>query len=283
MIDPFPADRLVAGLPFARYKADLAVNAGLLSEVSRSPLHGREYLDGPPRRATPDMRLGKFFHAALLEPLLFVSQAKVFEGPRTSRAYKALLAAQGGDDEWIISASELATVRAMLDRVHDHPVARGYLEGAVREISVKWTDAKTGLTCKGRPDAISKSGLVIDIKTCLDAGPDAASRELKARHIHLQAAQYLAFGQQTGLYDGHTFCMVFIERQPPYAVAVYTLGAYELAWGTYERNAAMAAWAEALKTGRFAGYPDERVLEAKAWALPEDLRRQRFEEERARQ
>ena len=68
--------------------------------------------------------------------------------------------------------------------------------------------------------------LIVDLKTTMDASPDAFARTAANFNYPLQAAYYVDGLQAAGIASPDavtSFVFLVVEKTPPYGVAVYTL------------------------------------------------------------
>ena len=231
------------------YQTAEGVRWSELKVLGRSPRHYRHRLDNEERPDTIYLRLGRFVHALILEPELADEQYVVFDGKvRRGKAFEAFKA-ELEDEPEILLESEYRNGVDMAAAVLDDPVAREALHGA-KETPVFWTDEKTGLLCKAKPDAVN--GRICDLKTAnSDAyGPDRFWRQARRLGYHGQLAHYKAGLEANGYVADDEPAFVVVESVPPYDVAVY------------RAPPAMIAEGESLRRS---------LLDQLAWCLDHDL------------
>lgn len=274
----FPADQLVYDLDFDAYKKQAGINASLLKAMAVSPAHGNLYMQGG-LKTSKEMEFGTLAHMAILEPERFAQEvllqpdfAEITGGQHhASRAYKDAKAGwmqAQGPNAMSLSFKDMAHIKAMASSLRAQKEIVELLAGGRSEVSFRWHDAHQDMTCKGRADLISPGGLLVDIKTAKSALPHAISRMIGDMGYHIQAAHYLEFGRQSGLYDHENFLLVAMEKTPPYACAGYFLDEATLLAGAQARAAAMRSLQECLKTGSWPGYPGLSVVGLPPWLLP---------------
>jgi exodeoxyribonuclease VIII len=256
---------VIENMPAAEYHAHGAVSKSLLDRVARSPLHARAYLDGDRAEQTAAMKFGEALHTAVLEPSRFMSDYRVFDGDlRTKQGkldYEALLATGAT----IIQRGDMTTVEAMSLAVRQHPTAGELLASpGVNEASVFWEDASTGLACRCRPDRwLRDLGIVVDVKTTVDASPEQFARSIFRYRYHVQAAHYLSGTK------AQRFIFVAVEKEFPHAVAVYELDEASLALGMQARDQDLATLAVCMSSNEWPGYPAEiQTITLPAWSFP---------------
>lgn len=195
---------------------------------------------------------------------------------------KAAYAAEVGDRD-IISDEELAQAEAVRAAVMAHPVAGKLLApgSGVPELSCYWTDLETGVQCRCRPDWRRHDGLIVDLKTCLDASPEGFQKSIFGWRYHVQHAFYMD-GITASLEQGgdcempapKAFIFIAVEKTAPYAVGVYVLEPESVEIGRREYREDLRTYAECLNTGKWPGYGDK----IQSISLPEwVLRREAFE------
>ncbi len=261
---------IIENMPSADYHAHPAVSNSLLSQVAKSPLHARAYLDGVRQKQTAAMSFGSLFHTLVLEPHLFHAQYATFSGDRRTKEGKALYAEIEASGKTVISVEDNVTAAFMANAINNHPAASALLkrEGfskGLAEASVFWTDDEFGVQCKCRPDLWRDDGIVVDLKTTDDASLDGFSRSIATYRYHVQAAHYMA---GTG---AKRFVFVAVEKKAPYAVAVYELDAVALEVGRMLRQSDLMTYAECLRSNTWPGYStDVTPISIPAWAYPKD-------------
>jgi hypothetical protein len=112
-----------------------------------------------------------------------------------------------------------------------------------------------------------------DLKSCEDASPEAVTASVARYGYDLQAAHYLdVWRAATG--EKRRFRFVFVEKSPPYEVAVVELHdkpGDEADWFDHARSACADArriWGECLRSNTWPGYPARvAVIGAPGWHL----------------
>lgn len=264
--------RLIPGMPYADYAALPGLRWSLLKEMQRSPLHCR-HAETTPRDDTPSLRLGRAVHCAVLEPDRFNNDfpvRPVFAGKGSvadRKAWEACLA-HGASP---LSEDDAEQALAMARAIKAHPEAAGLLAGAgENELVVLW---KMGaLACKARLDRLCfperESGVVIEIKTTADAEAIAFGRQA-ANLGYLNHAAWVQFGLEQIAPAKRRHVFITVEKEPPYAVAVYWLEQevidYLQPWviGLAERYLACA------ERDEWPGY-ESGHLAVPAWIMPSE-------------
>lgn len=269
----------VLGLDAAAYHAHPAVNASLLKELQRSPLHAwARYIDPnrKPLEPTPAMTFGTACHAAILEPEVFAATYLVApEGinRRTNEGKEQWAAFEAQAEGCIVlKAEEHAAVLAVRDAVMAHGLAGTWLTTGEAEAS--WFAESTdhpGLWLRGRTDRTTMVGdgalLVADVKTTQDATAHAFTREIYQRGYHLQAAFYADLLALCGHPVEH-FAFVAVEKAHPYAVGVYHLDPEDLEVGRQAYKRLLALYVRCKAADHWPGPSPESIrAAAPRWAV----------------
>lgn len=195
---------------------------------------------------------------------------------------KAAYAAEIGDRE-ILTDEDLAQAEAVRASVMAHPVAGKLLApgSGVPELSCYWTDPETGVECRCRPDWWRHDGIIVDLKTCLDASPEGFQKSIFSWRYHVQHAFYMD-GIKAALEQGggempapKAFVFVAVEKTAPYAVGVYALDAESVAIGRRDYREDLATFAECQRTGEWPAYSNK----IQSISLPDWVMRREFYEQ----
>jgi hypothetical protein len=246
---------LYPDVPFMDYLSWEAVSAHDLMAVRRSPAH---YLaQGKVKQETDAMRFGTAAHAWILQPdeaaeLIMVAPKVDRRTKAGKEAYAEFLAEAG--NRTIVNDEEAETLAKMAGAVNSSPAAKSVLDQAkIREASVLWRHPE----CwgRGRPDALCKSGLIVDLKTAQDASADAFARTCANFNYHMQAAYYIDGLHIANVTPPDTaFVFVVVEKTPPFGVAVYTLSDEAIELGRQQYRSALATYEDAISTQIWGGY-----------------------------
>lgn len=249
----------------AAYHAHPAVSKSHLDLIARSPLHyWARYLDPDrePVEPTPAMRLGTALHTHVLE--LDRWDQEIAVAPACDRrtkagkeAYAAFQDAAAG--KTVISADDAEQVQAMARAVFRHPGAAMLLGlPGKAETTHMWTDATYGVECKCRPDWLTDDGsIVVDLKTTKDASPRGFSRSIGEFRYHVQAAWYLHGLEQATGRRPDQFVFICVEKEPPYACAVYAADAEMIERGHQQAMADLGELAACRAADRWPSYSDQ--------------------------
>lgn len=255
------------GVSFEEYKKIDAANKSILDKVERSPAHAWEEKQNP-SEPTEAMIFGSAFHDALLLPTEFdnryaVSQKfdrRTTEGKKAAQEFETKNAGKT-----IITEDQKQAIDGMIAAVRAHKEANSLVRAGTSELACFWNDKDTGTMCKARPDLLTDSGTIVDVKTTSDASFKEFQRSIANFRYHVQGAFYL--DGVNNFHKADSFVIVAVEKKPPYAVAVYSLDYATLEKGRedYKRN--LAAYTECVKTGQWPAYSEEiQSMNLPAWS-----------------
>lgn len=228
---PIPQPGVYPGLPIEDYHRLNCASNSRLSKLLRSPAHLKAYLDEP-QDDTSALIMGRAAHSAILEPDLFAKLYGRSSGAdRRTKAGKQEwddLLAQFGDG-YVLKSDDYDASLRMRDAVRSHASAGKLLGGdGETEFTIVWgRDVGDGefVRCKARLDKFSPvlaGGVIVDVKTTKDASPREFERSIFTYGYARQAALYLDAARSAGI-DAEHFVIVAVEKEPPFAVAVYRL------------------------------------------------------------
>jgi hypothetical protein len=259
-------------MSIADYHSHAAISKSGLDLIHRSPAHYIECKLHPPE-PSPSMIIGQAAHDSILQPELFHDNFAIT--PDLDRRTKAgkeafeLFCLQS-HGKTVLTREQAEIVSSVTQSVYAHPSASKLLSDGHPELSYFWTDEKTGVPCRARPDFLREHHIIVDVKTTQDASLTAFMKSVANYRYHVQAAFYLdGVTAVTGEhYD--TFVMIAVETKAPYAVACYVLDSEAIAHGRREYAKDLAVYAECLKTSNFPAYGDDlKEITLPGWAWTE--------------
>lgn len=264
---------IYTGLSNEKYHSGPGLSSSDLKQLLKSPRHFQAYKNTR-MEPTAEMRRGTLVHALILEPDSFHEQFAIGEfSVRRGKEYEKFCSDNHG--KIIISKSEFEeasiAVNSFTAQVEENPTLKSLLVGE-RETSFYWEDAATGVLCKARPDILTQSGIIVDIKTIggtdySNASFDSFQKRIVDHMFHVSAAHYLN-GVSNNSRPAQRFIFVVIEMVAPYAVAVFELGPQALQFGAQLTERAIELFAESIATDTWGGYSKEIVeIELPNWAL----------------
>ena len=241
------------------YHSGPGISKSGLDRIARSPKHYQSSLTAS-REQTDDFLFGSIVHTLVLEPDKFADEYIV--APKCDRRTKA------GKDTWaafeaesngreVVKEDIYTHARAAADEVLKHPKVGLLLESGTVEESFYWRDAAEGVLCRCRPDFLhANCDYIVDLKTTRDASRLAFGSSAAKFRYHVQAAFYLAGVEAVTGIKPEGFLFVTVEKEPPYAVAVYEADPDFIAVGHELMRRDLRAYAECFFSGEWPGYPE---------------------------
>lgn len=254
---------MIVGMLNETYHAEEGISSSAVKTVANSTL---AHWKGAVRESKTAWDLGTAVHSLVLEPHLDY----VVCGPDDRRGadWKAKQRAATMNGQLLLTSGDYEQAQAMAASVLANETVRLMLENksTVIEASFFADDPDTGLRLKARPDAFVRDrGLVIDIKTTLDASPRGFEREIRKYCYDMQAAFYL---KTLGLanQDADQFLFVAVEKKPPYAVSIHVLSDDYLKYASerVQHTLHVIKQAEAMQDYP-TGWPDLNIVQLPTW------------------
>lgn len=181
---------------------------------------------------------GNAMELALLDHSEFVDKVEIFDAdqrPEADKTFGSKLNKEWKQDFFDNAQSEnkyvinkegdnsFEIIECILDSVYRDAVIQKLIKNIDYQSSIFWTDEKTGLNLKTRPDVIkSEKNAIIDIKTTLDASPEKFKRDLSNYDYPIQAIMQIDGVINGGLMEkvDYYFWLV-LEKNPPYSAQLY--------------------------------------------------------------
>lgn len=235
----------------AEYHASAAVGKSTLWTLHcKTPAHTRTASEEP----TPDMEFGTACHSAILEPHKF--DKAVIRGPEDRRGNRWKEAVAEHPNSLVLPAPAFEKVLRLRDTVMRDPIVQKLpSEFAMIEHSAFWVDEETGLLCKCRPDLYrGDESMIVDLKTTGDATKQTWLRRAMDMGYHVQDAHYTYGWQEADGGAVDTFLFLVVERDPPFAHAIYELGPGEKDLGHRITRKALQRYAECAKANDWPGH-----------------------------
>ena len=244
------------GLSFKDYTALPGLNQSKLGALRACPQKFKWALSCQ-RKDSDSMRLGRAIHTAVFEPELFNQEFLCLPeiDRRTAKGkaeYAEIIAAN--PTKTILKPEDFNKALEIATEVRGNPHVMKLIDGAHVELSLDWEDAATGVLCKGRIDCYNEElGIIVDLKTTLDASPKGFPRKLYSYGYHRQAAWYLE-GLRAHNEPAAHFVFIAVETAPPYSLGLYRLADNTIRLSKAENEALLRRYAECLRTDTWPGY-----------------------------
>jgi len=257
------------------------ISASGLIRIARSPAHFKEYLEHPPE-PTAAMARGSAIHTAILEPEKFGSEYTVLDDeeiceriggakPRATKLYKEWRAQWDFEHvgKKVLTANDYDLTLRIAEKVLNHPTASQLLaEPSETEGTLQWTDEKTGVQLKCRPDRRVLAGRLLDIKTTTDARPDAFSKSIFTYAYYLQASTYLEGVRTVCKQRNVPFTFIAVETDAPHGIAVYELDQTACELGDIEFRRCVDLYARCAAADEWPDYPTGIMpISVPAWGV----------------
>lgn len=235
-----------------------------IRRLLRSPAHYRN----PAKMESAAMAFGTLVHTFVLEPSVAEARyrpradvdGRTKEG-KAVRDWEQSLATQQGVQ--FVNRSDYDAATSIATSVRTHLGATSLFAGGVAEVSGT-ADNFLGINARIRPDYLA-DGHIVDLKTCTDARSDAFVRSVMTFGYAVQAAYYLDVAEAI---DGkkRKFFWVAVEKETPYAVAVYQASEAMLEHGRAQYRKAIELYKECAAFDVWPAYLQQiQTLELPAW------------------
>lgn len=245
-------------MTLAEYHAHPALSRSRLWTLHESPqkfLWAQEHPEPP----SPAFRLGAAFHKLALEPETFEDEYVINPGfdrrTKTGKTgYEDFLEKANG--RTVLDWEEWNTVSGMVQSLQANQTARVLISKGEKEQSIFWTNPRTNLELKCRPDIYVVDGgvnIIADLKTTGQADTETFSRECIRLGYDVQAAMYTE-GLKTKFPGEYTFIFIAVEKTPPYAVNVLEMDQAVVDYGRIRFEDLLIKYQECRASGNWYGY-----------------------------
>lgn len=263
----------VPDVPEEVYHADrTAVSSSslrLISNESEKAFYSR-FVEGHEVETTDAMRLGKIIHLAILEGDAFTERYVVmpkFEGlTADGKMSSQSKAAKEKKAEWfselkpgslVVTEEERSMLFGIIDSVMAHQDAMAFIRGCEREVSGYYTDPRTGIRLRIRPDFKSSSeGILGEVKSTRSAKKNDFMWQMIRQGWDFQLAMYASGMEAIDLKAPMVCHFIAIEKVRPYTVALYVLDMGSLDWAQTKYHAALARLKGCIDSGQWRPYQE---------------------------
>ena len=242
----------------AEYRKKEGISSSDLKKMMKSMASWKYYKDHPEESDSEALQFGRAYHKLMLEPDDFDNEFIV--SPKFDRrtkegkaAYEDFLKKAEGKE--VINEETYQKLLEMQIALYDTPYVKLLIKGE-HEKSFFWTDEKTGIPCKCRPDSfgeIKGEYICVDLKTTKDAETDHFMRDAIKLGYDIQAAHYCE-GLENAYNKPFKFIFIAQEKVAPYLVNVLQADEYFMASGKELKDTVLAKYKECLETGEYQGY-----------------------------
>jgi hypothetical protein len=257
---------IIHGLSAADYHARKEVSNSDLALFARSPAHYIARTLHP----TKAMTFGTAFHCALLEPKRFEKDYAICpdfgDCRKASNKEAKILWLETNIDKVTITAEEVETIIRMTGSALVHDAAAKWIDD-VEFTEVSIIAENECVAVRSRLDGLTSGRNIVDVKTTDDASPAAFAKSVWNYRYHVQNAFYVDNARRAGI-DVDRMVFIAIEKDPPFAVAVYELDMASVGLGrkTYKRQ--LAEFAECQRFNHWPAYSSRvQTLSLPEWAF----------------
>jgi len=249
------------GISSADYHKDPALGSTSLKTLAtKTPAHYQHDKTHP--KFSDAFTLGTAAHSLILEQDVSNIVSVDADNWLTKAAKEAKAAALAAGQQPLLR-KEVEQVKAMHAAVMSHPQARTLFKGHKAEQSVFWKEDSLMLKC--RPDAW-KPGLLVDLKTTVNADPNEFGKTAYNFGYHQSAAHYID-GVKAATGEELPFLFVLVEKHAPYLVSVVELDWEAIDYGRQLNDRAKRIYRECSDTGNWPGYPAVEPIELPNYAI----------------
>ncbi|MFN8788212.1 MAG: PD-(D/E)XK nuclease-like domain-containing protein [Neisseriaceae bacterium] len=263
------------------YYDNPAMSQSKLKDLKKSPKHfwekhlsSKYYQD----TETYAMHFGKAARMCLFEHQSFINNYIV--EPNIDRRTKEgnLVFAEFEADignKTVISADDMVTVKRIRDAVLNKKISRILLNNGLPEHELYWTDTNTGIKCKAKlgyfiePCEQFPNGLIIDLKTTINAEPSEFAKSIYTFGYYNQLAYYCkAVKTIYQTLDYPTFIFIAVEKTAPFECSFLAGNEEMLEIGLKENRRLLNLYNHCIQTGKWPGYDDKvQEIGLPSWAI----------------
>ena len=245
-------------MTLAEYHAHPALSRSRLWQLHESPQKFKWAMEHPEAPSTA-FRLGAAFHKLALEPETFSDEYVLSPGfDRRTKDGRALYNefAEKAQGRTVLEPDEWETISGMVKSLSSNATARALIAKGEKEQSIFWTNPRTNLELKCRPDIYIASdavNVIADLKSTGSADTESFTRECIRYGYDVQAAMYTE-GLKTKLPGDYTFIFIAVEKNPPYAVNVMEMDRAVVDYGRIRFEDLLIKYQECRASGNWYGY-----------------------------
>jgi exodeoxyribonuclease VIII len=242
----------------AEYRKKEGISASDLKKMVKSMAHWKYAKDHPEENDSEALQFGRAYHKLMLEPDDFDNEFAV--SPKFDRRTKEGKAsaeefAKKAEGKEVINEETYQKLLEMQIALYNTPFVKMLINGE-HEKSFFWTDKRTGIPCKCRPDSfgqIKEQYICVDLKTTNDAETDHFMRDAIKFGYDIQASHYCE-GLENAYKKPFKFIFIAQEKVAPYLVNVLEADEYFMKSGKELRSKLLDDYKKAEETGIYEGY-----------------------------
>lgn len=251
--------RLVDDLAETDYRTEEPILSQSIVKVilNKSPAHALTFIDN--NTETTSMLLGRAAHCLILEGSEVFSD-RYCVAPECDRrtkqgknVYGAFVETLG--TKHLITSEDLALITEMDAVLKSNNLTKDLLINGKPEVSafgqINCTDIK------GRFDYYHPHDqIIVDLKTTLDASPEAVKKIVVNYSLHIQQFVYAKLHENITGKPPADFVFIFVEKIPPHGVAVFRIDPHAIKLAGILVGRALDIYQECLKKNFWPGYPE---------------------------
>jgi exodeoxyribonuclease VIII len=268
-------------IPNDEYHASGRVSSSLIKRfASGTPAHAMVKM-----KQSDAMKIGSAIHTLALEPELFNAEYMVlpddFDG--RTKAGKELVASIAALGKYALKHDDYNSIFRVSESIKKTKIMCETWHIGLNEKS--FHAEIEGVPVQIRPDRFVypcdeyPNGLIIDVKSTVDASPIGFGKQVAQLSMHIQAAFYQLvmsahFAEKFPFSDLDLpdFVWVAAEKTEPFAVGVYAIGFEASQIGLNDAKAAFATLKRCLDSGEFPAYSgDVQTIILPSWMYSEEL------------
>jgi len=203
----------------SEYHSRPEISKSDLDLLAKSPFHFKnKHLF---RYESKAFDLGSAVHTLVLEPELFDKEYIVEKIDKRTKTGKELLEKCKAENLTILSPDDYEIAKEMANSVLSSKLGTLFQNGKAEQ---SYIGKLNDVDVRCRPDYYREDlGLVIDLKTTIDASPDAFLKSCGSYNYYIQDAFYTDAMKSANL-EVNDFIFIAVEKKPPYMVGAYRLG-----------------------------------------------------------
>jgi hypothetical protein len=255
--------KIIQDQPEQEYRTHPALNNSTAKIfVDKTPAHAR-YSEPKSAQHFDD---GKAIHCTTFEPHEF--ESRFFKGPADRRGNKWKEAQQMAGDMTVLTESSYENALRVRDALQKNTEINNLVSANNKMVEVSCYWEHDGIDMKSRKDLVVDDGRIItDLKTTTDASRDGFSRAVANYLYHMQDRWY-SMGARACFGAEPTFLFIAVEKEPPFANAIYELDPRTKAEGQALVDLAIERYIECERNQEWPGYPaGVQQLSIPGWAF----------------
>lgn len=280
-------DGVYLDMPIEIYHANKThFSASSIKEAFKSMAHFKAYLNKDDKRQS-FFDFGNAFELSVVDNEEFEKSVAIFDeskrpeptmnfGSTANKKWKADFY-KSNTEKLIISengSDSLDTLTILKDSLYSHPAALRLLKNCEYQTSVFWTDPKTGLKLKTRPDfwkpgTDKRSAIISDLKTDKDSESDKHLKSIFNLNYPIQAClQIKGLRHAKLIEDSERFFWIVCSKSEPFNTEVYEFDSSDIESFMDALDFKIEEIKRALDKGIFLSYEPERDLGIKPVYFP---------------